>query len=132
MTTQPINAKSIFPDLPREHPAVDKEGNFTSFWNLGFSSLFQALQQNFKGEGILVPQLTQSQINSIQAIYTPYIGHPLPQNNPAVGSQLFIQDISGQMVFDSTNRVPKMFIITYDTSTPPNVVTAAWKTFTLT
>lgn len=123
MTTQNKQAQTIFPDLPRESPAVDREGNFTALWSLGFSALFQALQQNYKNEGILLPPLNATQIASIQAIYTPLIGAPLPQNTP---------DISGQTIFDSTNRVPKVFIITYDGATPPNIVTASWKTYTLT
>ena len=113
--------QSIFPDLPRDRPAVDKEGNFTPYWGLGLSALFQALQANFKNEGILFPQLTASQIATIEAIYNPVLlGAPLPQNIP---------DISGQTVFDSTNRVSKQFVITYDNSTPPNVQTATWRTF---
>lgn len=115
--------RGLFPDLPREAPAVDKDGNFTDLWSLGFASLFQALQTNWKNEGILFPPLSAANIATIQAIYTPLIGSPLPQNIP---------DISGQTVFDSTNRVPKQFIITYDASTPSNIVTASWKTFTLT
>lgn len=117
------NPTSIFPNIPRESPVVDKMGNFTPLWSLAFGSLFQQLQQNFKNEGIVFPPLTASQIASIQAIYTPLIGSPLPTGTP---------DISGQTVFDTTNRVPKQFIITYDGATPPNIVTAAWKTFTLT
>lgn len=123
MTTQTKKPQSIFPDLPRGSPAIDKSGDFTSHWSLGLSALFQALQQNFKNEGILFPLLSEDDINTIESIYFPLIGSPLPQNIP---------DISGQTVFDSTNRVPKQFIITYDGSTPPNIVTAAWKTFTLT
>lgn len=115
--------QSIFPDLPRESPVVDKNGNFTDLWSLGFSALFQALQTNFKDEGIIFPALNAADIATIQAIYTPLIGGSLPRNIP---------DISGQTIFDSTNRVPKQFIITYDASNPPNIVTASWKTFTLT
>jgi hypothetical protein len=102
---------------------VDKEGNFMPLLDLAFGFLFQALQTNFKNEGIVFPPLTATQIATIQAIYTPLIGSPLPQNIP---------DISGQTIFDSTNRVPKQFIITYDGATPPNIVTASWMTFTLT
>lgn len=120
MTSTPNNPKSIFPDLPREVPAVDKDGDFNELWSLGFASLFQALQENFSNEGILFPPLTATEIASIQSLYTPYIGSPLPMTLP---------DISGKTVFDSTNRVSKQFIITYDGSTPPNIVTAAWKTF---
>lgn len=118
-------AQSIFPDLPRASPIVDKEGNLNELWSLGFASLFQALQQNFKNEGIVFPPLTGpptvgNQLDAIKAIYTPYIGMPLP---------IGIPDISGQTVFDSTNRVSKQFVITYDGSTPPNIATADWKTF---
>jgi hypothetical protein len=123
MTTQEKKPQSIFPDLPRESPVVDREGNFTAYWSLGLGALFQALQENFKNEGIVFPPLDADDIATIQAIYTPLIGSPLPQGIP---------DISGQTIFDSTNRVPKQFIITYDGSTPPNILTATWKTFTLT
>lgn len=120
MATQKRILQSIFPDLPRETPSVDKNGTFMPLWSLGFSSLFQALQENFKNEGIIFPRLSADNIATIQAIYTPLIGGPLPQN---------IQDISGQTVFDTTNRVSKQFVITYDVATPPNIITAVWRTF---
>jgi hypothetical protein len=116
--TQRKIEQSIFPDLPRTAPAVDKDGNFAPLWSLGFASLFQALQKNFKNEGILFPALSATDIATIQSIYNPaLIGSPLPQNIP---------DISGQTVFDTTNRVPKQFIILYDNSTPPNIIQALW------
>lgn len=124
MTSQTKQPQSIFPDLPRESPAINNDGDFTNQWSLAFSQLFQALQTNFKNEGIQFPQLTASEISTIQGLYTPFIGSPLPTNPP-------LPDISGQTVFDSDNRVPKIFVITYDGATPPNVVTAQWKTFTL-
>ena len=96
--------QSIFPDYPRERPIVDKTGNLSDLWDLGLSSLFQAL-------------LNSDQIATIQSIYTPLIGFPLPQNIP---------DISGKTIFDETNRIPKQFIITYDSSTPANISTAQW------
>ena len=120
MVTPANTLQSIFPDLPRETPAVDKDGNFSSLWSLGLSSLFQALQQNYKNEGILFPALSAANIADIQAIYTPLIGGPLPQDIP---------DISGQTVFDTTNRVSKQFVITYDSATPPNILTATWRQF---
>lgn len=113
----PNNPKSIFPDLPRETPAVDKDGNFSSLWGLGFSSLFQALQTNYKNEGIIFPNLSAADIASIQSLYTPYIGFSLPANLP---------DISGQTVFDTDNRVSKQFVITYNNSTPPLILSAQW------
>lgn len=118
-TQQPI-LQAIFPDLPRETPVIGKDGDFSPLWSLGLSALFQALQENFKNEGIIFPRLSAANIATIQAIYTPLIGSPLPQNIP---------DISGQTVFDTTNRVSKQFVITYDGATPPNIVTAAWRQF---
>jgi hypothetical protein len=129
MTTQSATPQSIFPSIPTESPVVDKDGNLTQLWALSFSSLYQALQTNLSNEGFKFPPLTADQIAAIQAVYTPYIGMPLPQDQ---GLQQFLPDISGANVFDSTNRVPKVFIITYDGSTPPNVLTAAWKTYTVT
>jgi len=120
MSTPSSKLQSIFPDLPREIPVLDKNGDFAPLWSLGLSSLFQALQDNFKNEGIIFPRLSATNIASIQSIYTPYIGSPLPNNIP---------DISGQTVFDTTNRVSKQFVITYDGATPPNIVTAQWRQF---
>lgn len=126
MTDQTKQRQALFPDFPRDQTVVDKQGSWTQQYYLGMSSLFQALQKNYKNEGILFPPLTQDELNTIQAIYTPYIGSPLPQDDPTVAGQLNIPDISGQTVFDSTNRLPKQFIITYDNSTPPNVLSAQW------
>ncbi len=120
MPASTTRLQSIFPDLPREVPVINKDGDFSPLWSLGLSSLFQALQENFKNEGILFPRLSAANIADIQAIYTPLIGSPLPQNIP---------DISGQTVFDTTNRVSKQFVITYDGAVPPNIVTATWRTF---
>lgn len=120
MASTPNNPQSIFPDLPREVPVINKDGDFSPLWSLGISSLFQALQTNYKNEGIIFPNLSASNIADIQSLYTPYIGSPLPNNLP---------DISGQTVFDTTNRVSKQFVITYDGATPPNIVTAQWRQF---
>jgi hypothetical protein len=125
MTTQTSIPQAIFPDVPRDPHSVDKEGNFTQSWMLAFSSLFQGLQKNFSNEGLRLPLLTATQMATITAIYTPYIGLPLPQNQSG-GSQVFLPDISGAQVFDSTNRAANVFSITYDASTPPNVSTAGW------
>jgi len=125
MTTQTSIPQAIFPDIPRDTHSVDKLGNFTQPWMLAFSSLFQGLQKNFSNEGLRLPLLTASEMASIAALYAPYIGSPLPQNQSG-GTQLFLPDISGAMVFDSTNRAANVFSITYDASTPPNVSTAGW------
>lgn len=110
---------SIFPDFPRDPNFITENGEINPLWALGLESLFQALQVNFKNEGIIFPGLSEDNIDSIQSIYTPYIGAPLPFEIP---------DISGQTVFDTTNRVSKQFVITYDSSSPPNVLTAQWRT----
>ncbi len=120
MTGESPILQSIFPDLPREVPVIGENGDFAPLWSLGLSSLFQALQDNYKNEGIIFPRLSAASIANIQAIYTPLIGAPLPNNIP---------DISGQTVFDTTNRVSKQFVITYDASVPPNVLTAVWRQF---
>ena len=120
MTTQTKQPQSIFPDLPTDKPPVDKEGNFTLFWNLYFVSQAQALQKNFKNEGIVFPPLTSSEMASIQALYTSYIGGTyatLTMNLP---------DISGQTVFDTTTRTSQQFVIAMDTSPAPLVTLAEW------
>jgi hypothetical protein len=115
--------QSIFPDYPRDRPAIDKDGNLTSQWDLGLSALFQALQKNYKNEGLLIPTLDASNIAIIQSLYTPYVSgsyDALTANLP---------DISGQMVYDTTNNVPKIFVIV---NTGGTVTSASWKTFTIT
>lgn len=120
MATQGKLPQSIFPDLPREIPAITKEGNFVQLWSLALSQLFQALQTNFSNEGIIFPALNATQVATIAAIYTPLIGSPLPQNIP---------DISGKTIFNTTIRLPQQFIISY---TGSNISSARWWTFTLT
>lgn len=117
------NPTPIFPDLPRESPAVTEEGDFTHIWNLGFNQLFQALQTNFRNEGILFPSLTSTQAAQITAIYTPLIGNPLPPGTP---------NISGQTMYNTTILAPQIFIISFDGATPPNITGARWWTFTIT
>jgi hypothetical protein len=118
--------QAIFPDMPREIPVIDETGNFASLWILGFSSLFQALQENFKSEGIVLPRLTTDQTNRIAANYNQYyIPTPIPLPPGA-------QDISGQMIYNTTIEIPQVFIISFDGSTPPNVLGARWWTFTIT
>ena len=65
MSTQQPILQAIFPDLPRETPVLDKEGDFSPLWSLGLSALFQALQENFKNEGIIFPRLSAANIATI-------------------------------------------------------------------
>lgn len=115
-------SNSIFPDLPRETPAVDKEGNFSFLWSLGMASLFQALQKNFKNEGIMFPPLTDTQMTSIQNLYASFVGgsyQTMLQSLP---------DISGQTVFDSTTSIPNQFVIAKQSDT---VILANWVPFSM-
>jgi len=121
--TESLIPQSIFPDLPRETPAIDKNGNFSMLWSLGFSSLFQALQANYKNEGIIIPSLTQSQADTIRNQYVPYIGNPLPPG---------VINITGQMILNTSFPGPQIFIISFDGATPPNVTAVKWWTFTIT
>lgn len=123
MRTQKKLKQSIFPDFPRERPAVDKDGNFTAQWHLQLSSLFQALQRNFSNEGLQIPRLASEDIDTIEKIYKPAL----------IGKKLgLVPNISGHMVYDTSNNVPKMFIIAFTNNDPSdNVTSAEWKTFTL-
>lgn len=120
MANEQIQKQSIFPDVPREQPETDKDGNFTDLWSLSFGALFQALQDNFKNEGIVFPGLSQDNITSIQNLYIDYIGgtyNDLTKNLP---------DISGQTVYNQTTKFTNQFVIATDTATPPNVTLAEW------
>lgn len=123
MTTQRKQQQELFPDLPRDPNMVDDNGKMKPLWSLGISNVFQALQKNFKREGIMLPPLTTSQITDIENLYAPYIGQPYEDMLKV------LPDITGQTIVDITVRVPKVFIITVDGS--GNVLTAAWKTYVL-
>ena len=120
MTTENQIKQSIFPDYPREIPAIDKNGNFTSLWDLGLGALFQALQRNFKNEGIILPPLSAANMITIQNLYSSYIGGTYNALTQA------LPDISGQTVFDTDTTITNQFVILKDSSTPPNVLTAKW------
>ncbi len=91
-----------------------------ALWELGLSALFQALQQNFKNEGIVIPPLTADNMLTIQNLYASYIGgsyNTMTQNLP---------DISGQTVYDSTTQITNQFVIAKDAADPPLVILAKW------
>ena len=123
MANEQLIKQSIFPDMPRENPAVDKNGNLMALWELGLSALFQALQQNFKNEGILFPPLTADNMLTIQNLYTSYIGGPYNTLT------LALPDISGQTVYDSTTKISNQFVIAQDNS--GNVTLAKWVPLTV-
>lgn len=119
MVTQVAKKQSLFPDLPRQLPVIDeKTGDFSSIWSLGFSSLFQALQKNWKNEGILIPPLTPANMQIIQDLYFNYIGgtyNNLTKNLP---------DISGQIIFDNDTYITNQFVIAQNGL--GNVILAQW------
>lgn len=110
------NKQSLFPDMPRENPVVDKDGNFMALWELGLSSLFQALQENYKNEGIRIPLLSAANMQTIQDLYTTYIGGTYN------ALTLVLPDISGQTVYDRDTQITNQFVIAQDGS---SVVTLA-------
>lgn len=65
MTQQTRQNKSIFPDMPRDKKIVDEKGELTANWDLYFQQLTQALQTNYKSEGIVVPPLPDTDITQL-------------------------------------------------------------------
>jgi hypothetical protein len=63
MVDQVKKQQAIFPDLPRDDQIVDmKTGELTDHWLLFLQQLVQALQTNFKPEGIVIPPQIASNI----------------------------------------------------------------------
>jgi len=110
MAVVPKNSQSIFPDYPRDTPTVDKDGTFNAVVDLGFGSLFQALQDNFKNEGIMIPSLSAVDMAAIQSLYAGYI------DGTYEALALAIKDISGQTVFDKDTYITNQFVIAVDTN----------------
>jgi hypothetical protein len=105
MVAEQKQRQSIFPDVPRESPEVNSDGTFSNLWSLSFGALFQALQENFKNEGIVFPPLTEDEANTIKGLYASYIGgtyNKLTLNLP---------DISGQTIFNKTTQLTNQFVI---------------------
>lgn len=106
MTTQTVQSQAIFPDLPRDNQLVDKNGIITAAWATFFQQLTQALQTNYKPEGIVVAPLSADNIADLGG---------------TSGS-------IGNIIYDSTNNLFKGIVLA---SIGPPIVTAT-KTFTLT
>lgn len=107
-----------FDNFPIYDPII-KNGTYSlsNVWIDFFSTFMQSLQGYLSQNGIFLPQLTQNEIN---ALPIPTVGKPLGN---------FI-NTSGQMVFDTTNNVPRVFVIALDVN--GLVTSASWKTFTIT
>ena len=67
MTIQTKLPTALWPDLPRDHPMIDKDGMMSDVWKLFFDQLILALQTNLKPEGFVIPQQTTSNINLLTA-----------------------------------------------------------------
>jgi hypothetical protein len=130
--TVTLNSNPIgtFPNIPRQEKIANQDLTMDATWLLAFTQLFETLKTVFKNEGILVPPLSATDINTVQSKYAAFIGKPLPPSTATPGYSL--PNIAGQIVYDTTNSVPKIFIMTFDGASPPNVTAAAWKTFTIT
>lgn len=63
MTTQSKLPQALWPDLPRDHPMINKDGMMSDIWKLYFDQLTQAMQTIFKPEGFVIPQLSTTNIN---------------------------------------------------------------------
>lgn len=84
--TLPIAKKGPFPDIPRNPQLVDMAtGRITTEWFLYLQQLNLALQTNFKTGGIVIPQLTATEIGNLGNIF------------PSIGN----------IVYDQTNKVFK-------------------------
>jgi hypothetical protein len=104
--TQTRHQIAIFPDLPRDNQVVDKDGILTPDWELYFTQLTQALQTNYKPEGLVIPPLSASNITNLGGI----------------------SESIGNIIYDSTNNLFKGIVLV---SIGPPIVTATM-TFTLT
>ncbi len=123
--TQARKLQSFIPDSPRDNKAIDEDGTLSADYQLFIDQLILGLQSNLTPEGWMLPLLTASQLATVQAVYTPYIAGTYPDMLKV------LPDISGSIVFDSTNRIPKVFIITYNGATPPIILTAQWRAYVL-
>ncbi len=67
MAVEKIKQQAVFPDLPRNAPLVDKDGNMNILWQLFFQNLVMALQTNLKPEGFVIPQQSATNITLLTA-----------------------------------------------------------------
>jgi hypothetical protein len=109
MIGQSPKPKAIFPDMPRDTPFVGENGMIAPQWKNFFDQWSLAMQTFFKNEGLVIPQLSASDIAS------------LGNTNASVGN----------ILYDNTNNLFKgILLVTPGTlTTPPVTIT---KTFTLT
>lgn len=106
-------------DLPPLYDPLTMRGdNLSNTWQMYIGILIDTLTEYLSHIGIRTPQLTAAELADVESPYTAIIGSPLGD----------LEDISGLQAFDTTNRLPKVFIITFAGS---NVATATWRTIQL-
>ena len=108
MMTQTPKQQAIMPDLPREHPIVDKNGMINDYWALFFDNLTSVLQNNYSNEGVQIPSQTAANIADLAA------------TTPSVPDGANIRLSNANILYDSTNNEFK------------GNINGVWKTFTLT
>lgn len=110
-----IDIPPLYDQLTKKSPSMVDVLN--DVWMNWFATFYQTLASYLTHNGIFVPRVTIDQINSINI---PIVGRPIGNftNN------------SGQMVYDTTNSVPKIFVLQVNSA---GIVTfSGWKTFTIT
>lgn len=106
-------------DLPPLYDALTMRGDILSnTWQMYIDILVNTLTQYLSRIGLHTPQLTATELLEVENQYTALIGFPLGE----------LEDISGLQAFDTTNRLLKVFIITFAGA---NVATATWRTIQL-
>src|SRR5271170_1129097 len=106
MATQTPKQQAIFPDLPRDHPVVNKDGMMSDYWSLFFDNLITTLQNNHSNEGIMVPSQSAANIADLTA------------TEPSVPDGANIRLSNANILYDSTNNTFK------------GNINGVWKTFT--
>ncbi len=106
--TQIPSQQALFPDIPRDEPFLDNNGNLNPQWLNYFIMQNDALQNYFSPEGYQIPNKTSDEIAKLNA--TPA--------NPPTGAETRISN--NNIIYDSTTDEFK------------GNVNGTWKTFTLT
>jgi hypothetical protein len=84
MFSQPLKQQNTFPDIPRNEPFLNQDGTVNHYWMLYFDNLNMALQRTFSPEGFVMPDQSQSDIDT-------YL----------IDDEVFIANI----IYDNTNNV---------------------------
>jgi hypothetical protein len=94
--TQKPSQKSLFPDIPRDEPFMDKSGNLNPQWLNYLIMQNDALQNYFSPEGYQIPNRTSAEI--AQLTETPV--------DPPTGAGTRVSN--NNLIIDSTNNELKI------------------------